>query len=702
MSSGLAAIRQAYGNGNNAPLVVNKGKGKAREEPKKKSAINNVPKLLTSAGIKKGSKAWDVLSATPNLGNLLPKLRSYKNFLNSRTEPGNKKRNMSSLVLLLSRRANASGGLNIKDTLNFLLNTKRNLNNYDALAKKLLSENTGRTLFPQAFSESTPAAQKLRAKAQWAELQDAARHWGTGSWQASRSGGVLETIAVATAAAGSGIKVVYWGDANDFPGSEGKGVSFRFGTDDARLIYHVMHSPNKKVLFLKARISLDKLKTMENNLNRQKAWLAAIKNNSTKASLNALKRAPTYANLPLLGGKSAENSRWKGYSYVEPDGILVEMDADGNITISVLEFKITTGKSEGVPAEAYQLAKARRSLLFSFPTATIKNYFVAWQFGTQGNAPTNFYDPYELLNGTSATNRPNANYKRKNEWSKAFRSKLKKDYFVEKLGPARFQTVTGINADTVENILRSIRQLNVSNIASRMASVVRHLPPSAPPPNNVGHARNAELLNKLTRAAGRAGPANCRSRYTNEPARRIGCNKINSETLTNVIRSVKFSEPWINTSGATTAQKTAIRKALASRNVKPLESNNTRYVAHQKYLQRMKAWINRLNNPNEWRLLSANEDPQIEFLRNLKGLNIKGKSDKNTIILRVMQNASLLNPSVVPQLANVLKETNANERMWASIFDPVINRSNIKGALVKKRIASKTLGPAGNSYTNKI
>jgi hypothetical protein len=684
----------------------------ANEEPpqsSKKQAPVSKPKvskasIIIAAGIKKGSKAFDILSQTNDTNSVISKLQKYKTFLDSRTGPNNKKRNLSSLALLIYRRSNVSG-LTMAQTLNFVLNTKRNLNNYDALAKKLLSESTGRTLFPQAFNSSTPKNVKLRTEAEWSELQDAARHWGTGSWQASRSGGVLETIAVASAAAGSGVKVVYWGDPVDFPGSEKTSVTYRFGVDDRTLIEHLDKSPKKKLLFLKARISLKKLKEEENNLNRQQAWLAAILNNSTRASIAALKKTPGYKNLMKLQGKSAENSRWKGYSFVEPDGIFMKREPDGSLKIYILEFKITTGKAEGVPAEAYQLAKARRSLLFSFPDATIKNYFVAWQFGTQGNAITNFYDPYELQNGTSAPNQANSNYVRQNEWSKKFRNNLGSEYFVRKLGPARFQKITGISSDSVENILRGIRYLNVKNIASKMNSTLRHLPgPSAPPPI-VGHTRNSNLLQKLRNQAqaSRTRSGNCASRYTNEPARKIACknlNAFNSDNITNIVRSAKFSEPWINLTNATPAQKAAFAKALNEKRVKPLETNNPTYAAHQKYLQRLQAWVNRLNDPVEYNKISKNTNSRIQWLRNLKGLNVKGKSDKNTIILRVMQNASLLNPAIVPQLVNVLKETNSNQQTWASIFDPVIERQNIAGALIAKRGKNRTLGPAGNAYIN--
>lgn len=693
MATGLNALRQAYASNNEEPMPVLKGKA-AKQAPAKNTKA--VEKLLINSGIKKGSKAFEILKGSSNTSNLMRKFRTYQNFLKTR----GKNKNLSGLVLLISRRSNVSG-LTLSQTLNFLMNTRRNLNNYDTLAKKLLNANTGRTLFPQAFNASASANTKLRAKAQWAELQDAARHWGTGSWQASRSGGVLETIAVATAAAGSGVKVVYWGDPKDFPGSEIEGITFRFDQDPATLLKHIKSSPNRKVLFLKARISLDKLKTMENNLKRQEAWLEAIKANSTKASLNALKKTATYKNLMALKGKSANNSSWKGYYYVEPDGILLEMDAQGRLTISVLEFKITTGKAESVPAEAYQLAKARRSLLFAFPDATINNYFVAWQFGTSGNS-TNFYDPYELANGTSAPNRPNANYIKQNVWSKAFRTKLKKDYFVEKLGPVRFQTVTGINSATVEHILREIRRLDVTNIASKMASTVRHLPPGnvrqALEPG--GHVRNKELLKRLNNlaASGGAGPSNCRSKYTNEPARRIGCNKLTNGTMTNIVRAIRFAEPWINKSKATNKQRAAINRALRQMIPNKLETNDPRYASQQKYFQRIKAWTNRLNKPSEWAEINASNNSRALFLKNLKGYKPEAKSNKNTIILRVMQNASLMNPSIVPQLVNVLKETGANKQTWASIFNSSINRKNIQGALIRKAGANRGLGPAGNAY----
>ena len=90
--------------------------------------------------------------------------------------------------------------------------------------------------------------------------------------------------------------------------------------------------------------------------------LLALVNTTPYVSKEPVASESGLARSEVLGTPSQNNSQWKGYSDVEPDAIFMYYLPDGRLRADVFEFKIGAGKPEAVPAEAYQLAKAKRSI----------------------------------------------------------------------------------------------------------------------------------------------------------------------------------------------------------------------------------------------------------------------------------------------------------------------------------------------------
>ena len=128
--------------------------------------------------------------------------------------------------------------------------------------------------------------------------------------------------------------------------------------------------------FIKARFALAPLKQ----------W-AFSNNPNGNAQRKFFKEMLNYANLP--------NVKLKGEDHVEPD--LMFCDPTTN-TIHIYELKIGAGKAESVPAEAMQLAKAKKLIqLYLGADWKVKVHFTPWMFGQwTGTVPA--YKNWEIAN----------------------------------------------------------------------------------------------------------------------------------------------------------------------------------------------------------------------------------------------------------------------------------------------------------------
>jgi hypothetical protein len=149
------------------------------------------------------------------------------------------------------------------------------------------------------------------------------------------------------------------------------------GIDPRWLIYERNGQPRTRpTYFIKARFALAPLKQ----------W-AFSNNPNGNTQRNFFKEMLSYANLP--------NVKLKGEEHVEPD--LMFCDPSTN-TIHIYELKIGAGKAESVPAEAMQLAKAKKLIqLYLGADWKVKVHFTPWMFGQwTGTVPA--YKNWEIAN----------------------------------------------------------------------------------------------------------------------------------------------------------------------------------------------------------------------------------------------------------------------------------------------------------------
>lgn len=165
------------------------------------------------------------------------------------------------------------------------------------------------------------------------------------------SGSVLENRAVQ---AGIGNKA----DIVDFRAPPYKDERYS-GIDPRWLIYKRDGTRRTRpTYFIKARFSLKPLKE----------WAFSGNGNTQR---NLFKQMLSFANLP--------NVKLKGEEHVEPDLMFCDPQTK---TIHIYELKIGAGKAEQVPAEAMQLAKAKKLIQLALKSEwKVKVHFTPWMFG---------------------------------------------------------------------------------------------------------------------------------------------------------------------------------------------------------------------------------------------------------------------------------------------------------------------------------
>jgi len=126
--------------------------------------------------------------------------------------------------------------------------------------------------------------------------------------------------------------------------------------------------------FIKARFSLKPLKE----------WAFSLNGNAQR---NLFRQMLSFANLP--------NVKLKGEDHVEPDLMFCDPSSK---TIHIYELKIGAGKAESVPAEAMQLAKAKKLIQLTLGGDwKVKVHFTPWMFG-QWTGTVPLYKNWELPN----------------------------------------------------------------------------------------------------------------------------------------------------------------------------------------------------------------------------------------------------------------------------------------------------------------
>lgn len=555
------------------------------------------------------------------------------------------------------------------------------------------------------------------------KFKNTLRHLGTPSVHTASLGSVLETLAVGYAASLSGISVMYWEEnryfANSQPGARSNGPKPTFcgpgreRNDVMAVITTLNSNPTHKLLLLKTIINTEPLFRIENNNRRKEGWAKVFINGATPASVNqavtALKTQNPTAHARLTPGsltwnhiaqvysyffpKPSNVTSWKGFFEAEPDGIFFEI-INGVLHIYVLEFKITKGKSELVPSEAWQLAKTKRLLEFYFGNFSpfsgdklvVKTVFVPWQYGQAVNSTAyNFRDPWNVI--ASRGNTAGTNF------SALYRTSLGNNYRPTVWTPPLFEQKTGINASVVQAVIEAYDRSSLVNVykttqmalrRSRVAHGRAAGGTNAVPglePNNPAVALKNRPAAVAAAAAARGVTRDCTNgRYgTNHVAIVIRCGvltpEISREIFVNVQR-LGLVHGWQKADDTVTdAQYQAGINAvnqICSWNAFEAPASSAFYNTRVDAL-RLMAFRDRLRAEGAGALPRG---PNSQYLLPLMYVK-PSDAPMYTILQRVLANANTLEPQNVNSILNALSSVQSNNiNLYKRIFNKWLNRGN--------------------------
>jgi hypothetical protein len=288
----------------------------------------------------------------------------------------------------------------------------------------------------------------------------------TPSLRQAHSGSLFEQAAIAIAANAAGKKVLSFpktgnANTNNFKPNENKRKYY----EGNRLsqIWSAGLSGNRKkdlengIFVLKSAFGLGRIKTNETINKFKKLFYNLVMEN---AANTPAKRAQQSYNSPAGGllslfGKNANTSLWKGFYEVQPD-VLYFVLKGTTLYVYIYEFKIGSGHAQRVPAEYFQLVKAKRTLELIFqkhPLPPGYNYNITIHF---------FPLKYRLVGGPNAPTdfaHPTNSYIDK-KWQDYYRE-ISKDiyavhgsYAIKKTTSAeKFEETTGVSIAVVKKVL---------------------------------------------------------------------------------------------------------------------------------------------------------------------------------------------------------------------------------------------------------
>jgi len=567
-------------------------------------------------------------------------------------------------------------------------------------------------------------------------LQNATRHWGTPSVATASLGSILETLAVGYAAKRSDVGVLYWEENRYFSGSgPGSGTTFcggpdRQAADTARVIQELSaQQQGHGVLLLKAVIDTRPLYMSETNSKRRSALFNVIINGATKNSVAAAAatipkavKNLRYEDIPriynLLKPIPAKNSPWKGFWAVEPDGIFF-IYKDGRLYIYILEFKITKGHAETVPSEAWQMAKARMMIekFFAAYNPIVRTVFVPWQYGQGLNSTSiNFRNPYERVRGPNG--RPTQNFASNHKFSVLYRTALNQSFEPVVWRKEQFQRETGIDYTIAQAIVEGLERFKTKSISNMSAHIVRWSQVAANAmatginvarqltPNEAGvasknrpAARQAAIgsSNRISNCSGGAYGAD-------QPAIVLRCLPVlGPAQYDDIIRSVQrltHLRGWVAAPGATAeqyAQAQAVVKKIVQWTKAP-QLYSSANLDTKKDVVRLQAWRDRISAPNFDTATITNRS--AADLLSLRWI-IPSEENIDSILSRVMINASTLGPANVNPLVNRLKTVGAPLNTYKRIFNTSALKNNkVFNAIIARNLRNRSQGTLGNYARN--
>lgn len=339
--------------------------------------------------------------------------------------------------------------INVNTIVQGAYNSLHKVNKADIRSAILGVHRSNNAYTAPAVARSPNAAYRLQWALRNKALNENTRRW-TNPLRQSRSGSLFEQVAIAVAAAAAGVKVLYWGDEDDFPNTHLK---------DVFLDRHAAALNGKGILVLKSSMSLEGIRKYERQSSLQNAWFEIYKLGSINNP-----GATGYSNVKNMTPIPSTNSSLKGYWDVEVDNMFFQMRKRPNrptidLHVVLIEDKIARGKAESVPAEAIQLAKGGRALemLLGATPFKLRLYFYPLMYGVPRNAKVQFTDPFAS---------------RDSVLSNVFQTKLGNRYRTHLMNDALFTEETGINPEIIKSVLDVLRRKEMFVIYKQMKSYI--------------------------------------------------------------------------------------------------------------------------------------------------------------------------------------------------------------------------------------
>ena len=296
----------------------------------------------------------------------------------------------------------------------------------------------------------------------------------------AHSGSLFEQAAVAVAAKAAGKKVMSFpktglAATNNFTPNQNQRKYYE--GNRVRQIWSDMTPARKAelengIFLLKSAFGLGRIKTNETNNKFKKLFYNLVIENAVN---NPNKQAQKSYNLPKGGllklkGKNANTSLWKGFYEVQPD-VLYFVLKGNTLHVHIYEFKIGSGHAQGVPAEYFQLVKAKRTLDLimngSMPRGydykiTIHFFPLKYRLVGEGS-PTNFANP--------------KNYPRGDKWRTYYDqiTAIDPTYRIDKeTEPSDFKEQTGVDIEVVRKVLDAYSMAAEERIRRHLRHRERH------------------------------------------------------------------------------------------------------------------------------------------------------------------------------------------------------------------------------------
>ena len=273
-----------------------------------------------------------------------------------------------------------------------------------------------------------------------AALRNALSHFSDSSVRQSYSGSIFETTSFAVAAHEKNVNVIYFED---------------WDGDISKIYKH------PRTFILKSEFSLDN--TIKSNKEfdpkLQSVWRTII--GLAARSTN---------NPNMQSWKENERSKYKGFKDVQPDVLEWKPPSTTHPTgtIRIYELKVGEGKPEAIPAEAFQLVKAKRAIELTLISKGVpanelphfELYFLPWMFGTPENKKPKFVNYKTHPHGRDV-------------WA-ILKDKDSDGYNITELSRDSFAHKTGLSAELITLTLEMLREEQGDKLLKILQHIKRH------------------------------------------------------------------------------------------------------------------------------------------------------------------------------------------------------------------------------------